>query len=80
MCQGNQIVLNFLSQAGVHSSLDRIVVLGEQDLRSILRRYFEYYRRTRTHSSLAKDAPEHTKIESPARCKIIEINKVGGLH
>ena len=35
--------------------LDHVVVLGERHLRKILKSYFEYYHRSRTHLSLAKD-------------------------
>ncbi|HEY7181422.1 MAG TPA: hypothetical protein VIC84_08380 [Blastocatellia bacterium] len=38
--------------------LNHVIVLGERHLRSILKSYFEYYYRPRTHLSLAKDAPE----------------------
>ncbi len=38
--------------------LDHVIVLGENHLRRILRSYFDYYHRSRTHLSLCKDAPE----------------------
>jgi putative transposase len=38
--------------------LDHVIVLSENHLRRILKSYFEYYHRSRTHLSLAKDAPE----------------------
>jgi len=37
--------------------LDHVIVLSENHLRRILKSYFEYYHRSRTHLSLAKDAP-----------------------
>jgi putative transposase len=35
--------------------LDHVIVLGEKDLRRILKSYFAYYLGSRTHLSLAKD-------------------------
>ena len=40
--------------------LDHVIVLNESGLRRILRSYFEYYERSRTHLSLSKDAPSWT--------------------
>jgi hypothetical protein len=37
--------------------LDHLVVFNERHLRQVLRSYTEYYSATRTHLSLAKDAP-----------------------
>ena len=37
--------------------LDHVIVLNESGLRRILKSYFEYYEHSRTHLSLAKDAP-----------------------
>ena len=37
--------------------LDHVIVLNETGLRRILKSYFDYYERTRTHLSLDKDAP-----------------------
>jgi putative transposase len=60
--------------------LDHVIVLGERHLRRILRTYFSYYHRTRTHLSLGKDAPEPRAVPPPARGKIVETPEVGGLH
>jgi hypothetical protein len=38
--------------------LDHVVVVGERHLLGILSMYVDYYNRTRTHLSLAKDTPE----------------------
>ena len=43
--------------------LDQIVVFGERHLRRILTSYASYYNETRTHLSLAKDAPVHREIQ-----------------
>ena len=60
--------------------LDHIVVLGERHLRRILESYFDYYTRSRTHLSLAKDCPEHRDVEPPDLGNVIELLQVGGLH
>ncbi|MDX1410909.1 MAG: integrase core domain-containing protein [Nitrospirales bacterium] len=41
-----------------HEYLDHLIIWDECHLRRILRNYFAYYHRDRTHLSLKKDAPE----------------------
>ena len=60
--------------------LDHVIVLSESHLRSILRSYLGYYYRTRTHLSLAKDAPEPRAAQPAQMGKVFEIAEVGGLH
>jgi transposase InsO family protein len=60
--------------------LDHVIVLGEQHLRRILRKYLEYYHGSRTHLALDKDTPELRKRESPNGGKVIALPMVGGLH
>jgi putative transposase len=60
--------------------LNHVIVLGEKHLRGILKSYFEYYHRSRTHLSLAKDAPEPRAKQPPELGAVIEIAEVGGLH
>jgi len=61
--------------------LDHIVVLSERHLCRILRRYFAYYHRSRTHLSLDKNTPDTRPIARPAFGHIIiQIPEVGGLH
>jgi putative transposase len=60
--------------------LDHVIVLHEAGLRRILKDYFEYYERCRTHLSLEKDAPVSRPVEPPPLGHVIEIPKVGGLH
>ena len=60
--------------------LDHVIVLGESHLRRILRNYFEYYHQTRTHLSLAKDAPEVRIVHPSAAGEIMALPQVGGLH
>ena len=45
-----------------------------------LNSYFEYYHRSRTHLSLAKDAPEPRPIEPPEMGLVVAVPQVGGLH
>jgi transposase InsO family protein len=58
--------------------LDHVVVLSEGHLRRILKSYFAYYHRSRTHLALDKDAPEHREVQRNG--KIVAIPQVGGLH
>jgi putative transposase len=60
--------------------LDHVIVRSEHHLRRILKSYFEYYHRSRTHLSLTKDAPEPKAIQPPDLREVIEIDDVGGLH
>jgi hypothetical protein len=61
---------------------DRVIVLNEAHLISVLGSYFEYYHNDRTHLSLEKDPPDTRPIQSrPAgKCKIIALPRIGGLH
>jgi putative transposase len=60
--------------------LDHVIVLNETGLRRILKSYFEYYERTRTHLSLNKDAPMCRPVQPQQLGPIREIPQVGGLH
>ena len=60
--------------------LDHVVVLGEGHLRRIMKRYLRYYRETRSHLALEKDAPVSRAVQLPERGKVIEIPEAGGLH
>ena len=60
--------------------LDHLIVLGEGQLRRILREYFDYYNEARPHQSLQKNSPVPREIEPPAKGKIISVPQVGGLH
>ena len=60
--------------------LDHMIVLGEKHLRRILKSYFDYYLDSRTHLSLAKDAPTTREVQGPELGQIVEIPQVGGLH
>ena len=58
--------------------LNHIVVLSQRHLRKVLKSYFTYYHRSRTHLALAKDAPESRAIMN--RGVIVAIPQVDGLH
>jgi transposase InsO family protein len=58
--------------------LNHVVVLSQRHLRRLLKSYFAYYHRSRTHLALAKDAPEGRAIMREG--DIITIPQVGGLH
>ncbi len=60
--------------------LNHVIVIGEEHLRSLLRSYFDYYHRSRTHLGLSGDCPESRKVDPPENGRIVEIPKVGGLH
>jgi transposase InsO family protein len=60
--------------------LDHIVIFDERHLCRILSSYVQYYHRTRTHLSLAKDCPQTRPISQPTGGKIIAVPEVGGLH
>jgi transposase InsO family protein len=60
--------------------LDHLIVLGEKHLRQILSSYFDYYLGSRTHLSLAKDAPTPRVVQGPEAGEIVEVPQVGGLH
>jgi transposase InsO family protein len=60
--------------------LDHVIVVNEKGLRRILKCYFDYYERTRTHLSLGKDAPVSRPVQQVGKGRIVEIPQVGGLH
>jgi putative transposase len=60
--------------------LDHVVVIGERHLKGILSEYVHYYNGTRTHLSLAKDAPEPRSVQPPSQGRVVEMPRVGGLH
>src|SRR5256712_12120154 len=60
--------------------LDHVVVIGERHLRQILSRYVDYHNGTRTHLSLAKDAPETRSVQGSSEGRVVEVPRVGGPH
>jgi putative transposase len=60
--------------------LDHVLVINERHLRRVLSSYADYYHRSRTHLSLAKDCPDARPIQRPNNSNVIAIPQVGGLH
>jgi len=60
--------------------LDHVIVMNQTGLHRVLKSYFEYYERTRTHLSLEKDAPIPRTVQPPEFGRVIELSEVGGLH
>jgi hypothetical protein len=60
--------------------LDHVIILSEDHLRRMLRSYFHYYHRSRTHLSLEMDAPDVRQVQPPDRGHVVEFPEVGGLH
>ena len=60
--------------------LDHVIVLNQTHLRHTLTRYIAYYHGSRTHLSLAKDAPTPRRVQGIAEGDVIAFPEVGGLH
>jgi putative transposase len=60
--------------------LDHVIVLNEASLYRHVKSFLAYYHESRTHLSLAKDAPEPRKVQPPELGAVIGIPQVGGLH
>ena len=60
--------------------LDHVIVLNEDHLRRVLRAYFSYYHRWRTHLSLDMDCPEPRDTQGAEAGEVIGVPEVGGLH
>jgi hypothetical protein len=54
-------------------SMVPLIVLGEEQLRRILREYFSYYHEVRPHQSLEKNSSLRRQIELPTRGRVISI-------
>ena len=60
--------------------LNHIIVLNETHLRRTLAGYLAYYHHSRTHLSLAKDAPTPRRVQAVTDGDVIAFREVGGLH
>ena len=60
--------------------LDHVIVFNQAHVRRMLARYLSYYHESRTHLSLAKDAPTARLVQSPEKGNVIAFPEVGGLH
>jgi hypothetical protein len=57
-----------------------VIVLNERHLHRILLSYSRYYNRSRTHLSLAKDAPNPRRVQERGLGEVFAFSEVGGLH
>jgi hypothetical protein len=60
--------------------LDHVIVFNQRHLRRTLTRYLFYYHGSRTHLSLAKDAPTPRRVQAVTDGDVIAFPEVGGLH
>jgi putative transposase len=60
--------------------LDHVIVIGPRHLKRVLTLYVDYYNEVRTHLSLCKDSPDQRPVHRSDEGRIVELNKVGGLH
>ena len=60
--------------------VDHGIGFDERSLRRILAAYFDYYHRSRTHLSLAKDSPHPRPVQPSAIGPVVAVRQVGGLH
>ena len=60
--------------------LDHVIVWSEADWSGHLRRFADYYHRSRTHLGLQKDTPEPRPVQAPEAGRLVAIPEVGGRH
>jgi len=60
--------------------LDHVIVFNEASLYRHVKSFLAYYHASRTHLSLAKDAPEPRPVQSLEFGAVVAIPQVGGLH
>ena len=60
--------------------LDHLIVFNEASLYRHVKSFMGYYHESRTHLSLAKDAPERRPVQTADGGPIVAIPQVGGLH
>ena len=60
--------------------LDHVIVINEIGLSRLLTQYLAYYHQSRTHLSLAKDAPQPRLVAPLPLGPVVAIPPVGGLH
>lgn len=60
--------------------LDHVLIFNERGLHRILRSYFDYYQRSRTHLALNKDAQVPRTVQPRGWGRVIALSQVGGLH
>jgi putative transposase len=60
--------------------LNHVIVFNEMHLKRTLTGYISYYHRSRTHLSLAKDAPTPRRAQAVTDGAVVAFREVGGLH
>ena len=60
--------------------LDHMIVFSERCLYRHLTSFIHYYHESRTHLSLAKDAPKSRPVQPPEMGHVVSVPQVGGLH
>ena len=60
--------------------LNHVIVLNEASLYRHVKSFLAYYHESRTHLSLAKEAPELRPVHPPEVGAVVTIPQVGGLH
>jgi transposase InsO family protein len=60
--------------------LDHVIAFNEASLHRHVKSFMTYYHESRTHLSLAKDAPESRPVQGPDLGRLVAIPQVGGLH
>ena len=60
--------------------LDHVIVWNERHLYRVLKSYFDYYDKSRTHLSLNDDSPMPREVEPPEKGQVFAEPRVGGLH
>jgi transposase InsO family protein len=75
----NGVVERFIGSVR-RECLDHVIIFNAAGLHCLLKRYVDYYERSRTHLALDKDTPLPRAVSSPTAGSIIAIPQVGGLH
>jgi len=57
-----------------------MTILSQRHLLRVLTRYGAYYRLSRTHLGLEKDAPTPRRVQVPTEGRVVAFAEVGGLH
>jgi putative transposase len=60
--------------------LDHVIVFTEASLYRHVKIFVSHYHESRTHLSLAKDAPESRPVQRPELGRVAAIPQLGGLH
>ena len=60
--------------------LDHLIVFSEASPYRYVKSFLSYYHDSRTHLSLAKDAPALRPVQPPEQGRVIAMPQVGGLH